>query len=61
MTCDDLAKLRDRLEKLEAAGEEAARMLATVLQAYDENRMVRSMLTPAEIRKAIRSLELEKE
>ena len=61
MMYDDQARLRARLAKLEAAGQEAARMLATVLQAYDENRMVRSVLTPTEIRKVIRSFGLEKE
>ena len=60
MMYDDQARLRNRLEELEAAGQEAARMLRIVLRAYDENRMVRSILTPTQIRKALESLETAK-
>ena len=54
---NDQTRLRDRLEELEAAGQEAARMLRIVLKAYEENRMVRSMLTPTEIQRTLKSLE----
>ena len=57
MGCEETTGLHARVEKLEAAGKEAADMLKTVLQAYEENRMVRSILTPAEIEKVINSLE----
>jgi hypothetical protein len=59
MPYDDVDRLRARLETLESAGQEATRMLRIVLQAYDENRMVRSMLTPSEIGKVVRSLEMD--
>jgi len=57
MGCEETTGLHARVEKLEAAGKEAAAMLKTVLQAYEENRMVRSILTPTEIEKVINSLE----
>ena len=57
MGAEETTRLRARVQQLEAAGKEAAAMLKTVLQAYQENRMVRSILTPAEIEKVINALE----
>jgi len=57
MGAEETTRLRARVQQLEAAGKEAAAMLKTVLQAYEENRMVRSILTPAEIKKVINALE----
>ena len=57
MGAEEATRLRARVQQLEAAGKEAAAILKAVLQAYEENRMVRSILTPAEIEKVITSLE----
>jgi len=57
MGSEETTRLRARVEKLETAGKKAAAMLKTVLLAYEENRMVRSILTPTEMEKVIEELE----